>query len=88
MTSANIISLLIGICIFYICFGIFSKPLKIAAIFLFNGLVGIFGIFIVDFLLSPYNIAVGINFFTVLFGAVLGLPGIVSLYGITWFFTL
>ena len=88
MTSASIIALLIGICILYICFAVFSKPLKIAANLCLNGIVGICGIFVAEFLLSPFNIAGGINIFTLLTGALLGLPGILALYGISWFFSL
>jgi hypothetical protein len=46
--------------------------------------VGIAAIFVMDFLLSPFGLAVGLNMFTVAFVGILGIPGFVTLYVVTW----
>lgn len=51
-----------------------------------RGVLGVISIFIIDIILSPFNIAVGINFFTGLMSAFLGIPAIVLMFGLALLF--
>ncbi len=48
--------------------------------FLMRVFTGLVGIFAADVLLSPTGLCVGINLFTGLFTAILGVPGFIMLY--------
>ena len=85
MNSSQVIGWMIVICLLFMVFIVFSKPLKYLARCCLNGAIGISGIFVLDFLLSPLGIAVGINGYTALITGFLGLPGFISLYAIAWF---
>jgi hypothetical protein len=63
---------------------VFGKLFKSVVCFLFKSAVGIAAIFVMDFLLSPFGLAVGLNMFTVAFVGILGIPGFVTLYVVTW----
>ena len=52
--------------------------------FIMRMLTGFAGIFAANFLLSPVGVCVGLNIFTVLFTAVLGVPGFLMLYALSW----
>lgn len=70
----------------FLGFCLFSKPLFRLGILFLRALSGISAIFVLDFLLSPVGISVGINFFTAAVSAVLGIPGITLLYGLAYLF--
>jgi hypothetical protein len=67
---------------------IFLKGLGWLYRFLLRGAVGISGIFVLDFLLPPIVPAVGINLWTVLVSAVLGLPGVGLMYILVYIWSL
>ncbi len=54
--------------------------------FVFRGVFGILSIFILNILLTPFNLFVGINFFTGMLSAFLGLPAIILMYGLALLF--
>lgn len=70
----------IGLSLIVILLFVFSKPAKLLARILLNGVIGVFGFIGVNFLLSPFSVSVGVNALTVLIVGILGLPGFVSLY--------
>ena len=57
-----------------------------AAKFVLRMATGAAAIFTADVLLSPFEVSVGINLFTTLFCAVLGIPGLAVLYALAWIF--
>lgn len=85
MTSSQLIGIMIGLCILYCFMVIFSKPFKMVGKLILRGIISMVGIFVLDFILSPWSIAVGINPFTACIGSILGIPGIASLYALMWF---
>lgn len=87
MTGSAVTELMLAGCLLYICIGLFFKPFKKLAGICLKGFLGICSIFITNFFLSPWNIAVGINAVTAFISIALGLPGIMAMYGIMWFLT-
>ena len=63
----------------------FLKPIKHLTKFLISGVLGGIGMYAVNILLAPIGLGVGINLLTLFIVAVLGLPGFILLYGISWF---
>lgn len=80
MQSEQIIGWMIAGCVLFVVFMIFSKPLKILANLCLNGILGISALFIGNFILAPTGFVVGINLFTAIFTAILGIPGVLCLY--------
>ncbi len=74
-----IIWLLIG-CILFAFALFFSKPIKTIARIFVQGIIGSTFMFVLNFLLIPLKISVGINVLTAFIIGVLGLPGLVTLY--------
>lgn len=67
------------VCLFLPGFALLSRVRWLGRMF-FRGLAGVSGIFVIDFLLSPFHIAVGINLLTTLISMMLGLPGVGLMY--------
>lgn len=67
------------ICIFLIL-QILSIKLSTLFGFLLRGSLGVIGINVVNSLIAFSSIYVGVNFFTFIFTALLGLPGFLTLY--------
>jgi len=76
---------MIGICILFVLFIFFSERFKIIGKFIFNGVIGSVGIYIINYIFSSIGLFVGINVITFIVVGVLGIPGIVSLYIINAF---
>lgn len=84
MDSSQVIGWMIIICLLFMSFIILAKPLKIIGRCILNSAIGVSAIFVLNFLLSPLEIAVGINLYTALTTGILGLPGFIGLYAITY----
>ncbi|NLM13041.1 MAG: sigmaK-factor processing regulatory BofA [Epulopiscium sp.] len=76
--------ILVGLIILIIM--VFPKPFKILLRTIIQGIGGILGLLIFNFLLSPLGWYVGINWATILIIAVLGIPGMIFLYFLNIFF--
>ena len=77
--------------LFYIIIGlsVLSFILKIGAKFIgfvARGVFGVASIFVLNILLSPFNIAVGINALTGLLATFLGFPAVVLMFGLALLF--
>ena len=77
--------------LFYIIIGLSVLSfiiLKIGAKFigLARGIFGVASIFVLNILLSPFNIAVGINALTGLLATFLGFPAVVLMFGLALLF--
>jgi inhibitor of the pro-sigma K processing machinery len=82
MYTEKIMFWLIGVCVLMLLAVIFTKPFKVIAKMFVNCITGIATVFAVNFLLSPWNIAVGINYITALVCAIFGFPGTAMLFGL------
>ncbi|NLL70456.1 MAG: hypothetical protein GX238_04915 [Epulopiscium sp.] len=71
---------MILICCFILVLIIFAKPVKLLLKVVRNGLLGMAGIWILNFLFSSFQLQVGINWITGLVIGILGIPGVVLLY--------
>lgn len=80
MQSEQVIGWMIIGCLLFVAFMIFSKPIKALAKFCLNGILGVSALFIGNFILAPTGFVIGINLFTAIFTAVLGIPGVLCLY--------
>ncbi len=80
MDSNNIVNSMLWICIIITGIMLFINPLKKIIKFLFNGIFGMFIIYLVNMLLPFTQLNVGINIFTFTISALLGVPGIVSMF--------
>lgn len=79
MDSSRLILLMIALCLALILLLFMAKPLKVAARFLLNALLGAVGLTAANFLLQPIGVYVGVNLLTAGFIGILGLPGFASL---------
>lgn len=84
MQSDYVIYLMLGVLILAAFAVILGRPLKALILIIIRSVIGAFAIFAADFLLSPIGLAVGINGFTALITGLLGIPGFVMLYAVTW----
>ena len=80
MSSLNTIGIMIAILFTFIGFIIFSKPIKSLLKFFLRSGLGLGGIVLVNFILSPLEIFIGLNYLTAFIIGILGLPGFISLY--------
>ena len=62
MSSDNIIMYMIGICLFFAVIIFFSDKFKTMGKFVFNGVIGSAGIYIVNTLFYNFNLKIIINF--------------------------
>lgn len=80
MGSEQVIMWMIAACVIFAGFLLFSKPLKAAARIFIQAVIGTALMYVVNFILSPFSLAVGINLLTAFIVGVLGLPGLCALY--------
>lgn len=86
MYTNGILLFMIGICFLMMVRLVFSRTFTFALKFVLRAVTGLAAVFAVDFLLSPWNIAVGINCFTAAVSALFGLPGVAMLFGWIYIF--
>lgn len=75
----TILGYLTGICILFILCKIFITPLKLLLKLLANSLFGVVIIYIINFIGSYFSFHIGLNFITILFVSILGIPGSILL---------
>ena len=84
MDYSNIITWMIVICLVFVGLIIFAKPVKYILKFFIQAVCGTVLAVGFNFLLTPLSIAVGINYLTFAVTGLLGIPGFVMLYFISW----
>lgn len=84
MDYTPIITWMIIICLIFIGLIVFAKPVKYILRFLIQALCCMFLAVIFNFILSPFNIAIGLNYLTFFITGLLGLPGFAMLYIVSW----
>ncbi|NLK98937.1 pro-sigmaK processing inhibitor BofA family protein [Defluviitalea saccharophila] len=86
MGSNDFLILLIIAGVIILTIMVFPKPVKLLLRTIIQGVGGVLGLLIFNFLLSPLGWYVGINWATILIIAILGIPGMVFLYFLNIFF--
>lgn len=81
----NIFTYLSGLCIIFILCRIFIVPLKAMLKLLINSLIGAAIILFINFIGSFFSFHIGLNFFTIIFVSILGIPGAILLTIIRFF---
>jgi len=84
MDYNSIITWMIVICLIFVGLIIFAKPVKYILRFFIQAVCGMILSVGFNFLLAPLSIAVGINYLTFVVTGLLGLPGFVMLYFVSW----
>lgn len=81
---------IITACLVFIGACIVKKRPDMMVDFLLRAFVGTAGIYLLDFVLTScgYQVAVGINAFTILTNGLLGLPGFILLYGLAVYYSI
>lgn len=82
MDSNSTVNLMLWICVAIAGIIIFFNPLKKLLKFILNGLFGIIIIYLYNTLFAFLGVNVGINIFTVLISAFLGIPGVIVVFAI------
>jgi len=83
MGYSLVIKWMIAICAIFMGLIIFSKPLKYILRFLIQAFCGTLMAIVFNFFLSPFGMAIGINYLNFFIMGLLGIPGFVSLYVIS-----
>jgi len=85
-----IFAIIIAICIVFIGICILRRKPDLILNFVLRACVGTAGIYFLDFILGlgGYQVAVGVNAFTILSNGLLGLPGFILLYGLAFYYSL
>jgi len=82
MDSDNAITWIIIALVIILCIMIFSSYIKKISVLLLKAGVGALVIYMSNILMAPLGISVGINIFTLIISAFLGLPGIILIYAV------
>lgn len=75
MDSSGLIIIMILCCLSLIFLMLMAKPLKYILKFIINAVVGVAGILILNFVLQPIGVSVGLNILSAAFIGLLGIPG-------------
>lgn len=77
-------AVIVLMCIIVLCVVALKKKAEFLLNFMLRGITGVISIFVINEVLAAHNFStmVGINFWTALTSAMLGLPGVALLYGI------
>jgi len=79
MELINILTYISGICIIFVLCRIFILPLKFIVKLLLNSFIGAILILLINFIGNLFSFHIGLNFFTIIFVSILGIPGAVLL---------
>lgn len=79
MELINILTYISGLCIIFVLCRIFIVPLKFLGKLLLNSALGALLILLINFIGSYFNFHIGLNFFTIIFVSILGIPGTILL---------
>lgn len=80
MDSNSIVNSILWLCIIITGIMLFINPIKKIIKFILNGLLGIFIIYLFNILLPFIELNVGINIFTFIISALLGIPGVIAIF--------
>lgn len=87
MELINILTYISGLCIIFVLCRIFILPLKFIFKLFLNSFIGVIIILLMNFIGSFFSFHIGLNFFTIIFVSILGIPGATLLTIITMVMT-
>ena len=75
---------ILAVCLIVLAIGAMGRKVEWLVNFVLRAVMGTVGIYAINYMLAArqFHVAVGINPFTVLTSGILGLPGLLALYGI------
>ena len=75
---------ILAVCLIVLAIGAMGRKVEWLVNFVLRAVMGTVGIYAINYMLAAkqLHVAVGINPFTVLTSGILGLPGLLALYGI------
>ncbi|HCT64314.1 MAG TPA: hypothetical protein DIC60_03435 [Lachnospiraceae bacterium] len=79
MNSVSVIVTMIVVCLAFIALLFMAKPIKLILKIILNSAFGLVALMVSNYVLAPMGVAVGINFLTLGFIGLLGLPGFCAL---------
>ena len=79
MEFINVLTYISGLCIIFVLCRIFILPLKFIFKLFLNSFLGAAIILLINLTCSSFGFHIGLNFFTILFVSILGVPGAVLL---------
>lgn len=79
MEIINILTYLSGLCIIFVICKIFIVPIKAMTKLLLNSLIGVIIIILTNLIGSIFSFHIGLNYFTIFFVSILGIPGAILL---------
>ena len=79
MELINVLTYISGLCIIFVLCRIFILPLKFVLKLFLNSFVGAILILLINFIGGLFNFHIGLNFFTIIFVSILGIPGAILL---------
>lgn len=77
MEFINVLTYISGLCIIFVLCRIFILPLKFILKLFLNSLVGVLIILLINLIGGMFDFHIGLNFFTIIFVSILGVPGAV-----------
>lgn len=80
MDSNSIVNSILWLCIIITGIMLFINPIKKIVKFILNGFFGVFIIYLFNILLPFVELNVGINIFTFIISALLGIPGVIAIF--------
>ncbi len=90
MEQKTILLIIIIVCILFIGICIVKGRIDRIVDFALRAIIGVAAIYLLNFLLGliDSNVVVGVNGVTVLVNGILGLPGLIMLYGLALYYSL
>lgn len=79
MEIINILTYISALCIIFVLCRIFILPLKVIGKLFLNSFIGIILILLINLIGGLFNFHIGLNFFTIIFVSILGIPGTILL---------
>lgn len=80
-------AIILAVCLIVLAIGAMGRKAEWLVNFILRAVMGTVGIYAINYMLSArqFEVAVGINPFTILTSGILGFPGVAVLYGIHFF---
>lgn len=79
MELINFLTFISGLCIIFVLGRIFILPLKFILKLFLNSCIGAIIILVINLIGNVFHFHIGLNFFTIIFVSILGVPGAILL---------
>lgn len=82
----SILPFLIAMVVLFVILKLVSMPFKVVIRFLLNSVLGGLVILVINYIGTSYGVGIGLNVFTSIFVGITGLPGVLVLFLLNYFF--